>query len=85
MNLDGLVGIYQSLEHDINLIKIMFKATRKSGSFEFNENEILDVKWITFDDFLLLPSNMVREEQFKTIIEDYRKRGTVSLDFINFN
>lgn len=81
--LDGLVGIYQNKINGYNIIRIIFKATKRSGTFKFDETEILNVKWVSFDDFLSYPSSLVRGKQIMTMIRNFRSRGVIPVDFIN--
>lgn len=81
--LDGLVGVYQLRSvTGANVIKVIFKGSKTSGQLKFPENEILNAKWITFDDFMSLPITELRTEVLRNIINDYKNRGVYNLDVI---
>jgi len=83
IKLDGLVGIYQHLSSSgVNYVKFIFKGTPISGNLKFPENEILDAKWITFDEFLSMPLTELRIEELRTMVMDYMNRGVWDLGII---
>jgi len=83
IKLDGLLGIYQhKTATGYNVIKIVFKASKSSGELKFPKAEILDVKWVTFEDFMSIPIEALRTEELRTMVTDYKTRGVYYLEFI---
>lgn len=83
IKLDGLLGIYQHKSIDgSNIVKIIFVASTITNDLKYPENEIMNVKWMRFDDFLKLPLNEIRTTDLKTMITDYRNRGFIDLNIV---
>jgi ADP-ribose pyrophosphatase YjhB (NUDIX family) len=82
IHVDGFIEIYQNVTDKVNVIKFAFKASKISGSLVADQKEIMNIKWMSFDDFLSLPSSLVGEEEFKTMIKDFQNKGIINLDII---
>lgn len=82
LNVEGLVGIYQhrAVNGD-SIIMIIFKASVKSGKLKFQKTELLDAKWISFEDFDKFPKEKIRTEDITNAVNDYRTRGILPLDY----
>jgi len=82
INVDGFVGIYQH-EDDKNgsVMIIIFKASAKEKELNCPKEEILDAKWITFEDFNKIPKEDIRAEEIIKIVHDYESRGSLSLEY----
>ncbi|MFA6391309.1 MAG: NUDIX domain-containing protein [Patescibacteria group bacterium] len=78
VKLEGLIGIYQHKSlHGNNVVGFYFKASVLGGELLINPVEILDSKWVTFEEFLNYPENIVRALLLKTVIKDYLDHGSV--------
>ena len=67
-----------------DLIKIIFEANSEDKKLNFPKEEILDAKWIDFEDFDNIPKKDIRIGDIVTAIKDYKKRGSYPLDCIKF-
>ena len=71
-----MVTIYQHKSHDgNNIVKVIFTASATTTDISFPEDEIMNVKWMEFDDFLKLPLDKIRTSDLNDMIKDYRNRG----------
>ncbi len=73
VRLDSVLCI-QYLENK-QLLKIIFNATIVSGSISFDENEIMDVKWVSIDDLENMTENELRSYDSNIKIIDCVKKG----------
>ncbi len=75
VNLQGLLGRYTEIKTDnTKVVKHIYKAEATSGYLSVTDINILDVKWITFDDFLEMGNDELRTQDLKTMIYDYLKQ-----------
>ena len=83
IKLKGLLGIYQHRSvTGNNIVKVIFLATARNNKLKFPKKEIMNVKWMTFDEFKLLPSTKIRTQDLRTMIDDYHNRGSFDLNLI---
>lgn len=83
VKLEGLVGVYQDVSDEgVNIVKFIFKASKRCGDFKISGDEILDVKWITFDEFMSLSPDKIRVQDLKDMIADYMNRGIYDLELV---
>jgi ADP-ribose pyrophosphatase YjhB (NUDIX family) len=83
LNVDGFVGVYQSKkESGDNIIRILFKASVKSGKIKFPKEEILDCKWISFEEFEKFPVEKIRTKYVIDAVNDYKSRGALPLETV---
>lgn len=83
LNVEGLVGIYQhKAVNGDSIIMIILKASVKSSELKFQKDELLDAKWIRFEEFDKFPKDKIRTKDIITTINDFRTRGLLPLDYI---
>lgn len=83
IDLTGLLGIYQHKSSTgNNIVKVVFIAIAKNHDIMFPENEILNAKWMEFDEFRSLPSIKIRTGDLRTMISDYQSREPFTLKAI---
>ena len=83
IKLEGLLGIYQHKSpNGNNVVKVVFTASAITFDLSFPEDEIMNAKWIEFDDFLKLSQDQIRTADLKNMIDDYRSWGANELDLI---
>lgn len=83
LDINGFVGVYQSYNKDgESIIKIIFKATTKDKKLNFQKDELLDAKWVTFEDFEKIPKEDIRVRDIIDAVKDYKNRGALSIDYI---
>ena len=84
LKIGGLVGIYHYKKKNNNTnMWIVFDASVVDGKINFPKNEIMDVKWMSFDEFNEFPNKKLRKNQLKDIVNDYKTKGSHSLNIIN--
>jgi ADP-ribose pyrophosphatase YjhB (NUDIX family) len=81
LNPKGFVGVYQNIHpQGDSVIKIILEAEPEDGELRWPENEILDAKWIKFEEFKDFPIKDIRAADIATAIEDYITRGSSPLE-----
>ncbi len=85
LKLTGFVGVYQNKESnkDGTVLKIILAAEPEGDDkIKFPSDELLDVKWVTFEDFFSLPVEDLRSKDVLEIVNDYKKRGVLPLSYL---
>jgi 8-oxo-dGTP diphosphatase len=84
IKLTGLVGIYQDYHKrsNANGIKIQFEAKVIGGKLKIDSNEILQARWLSFEEVDKLKTEELRHITVKEAMKDYKKRGAFPLDII---
>ena len=70
------------LENDI-FLSIIFGAKLIDEKIEYNLNEILDVKWFSYDEIIKMKSRLRSPEIILKCIENYKSGKIVNLDVLN--
>ena len=70
------------LENDI-FLSIIFGAKLIDEKLDYNLNEILDVKWFSYDEIIKMKSKLRSPEIILRCIENYKAGKTVNLDVLN--
>ena len=82
--LEGIIGIYERISQDgEGALAFYFKTIPISGDLLPQDEEIINAKWITYDEFMEMNDEDLRKCRVKKIVEDSRIRGLIELDFIN--
>lgn len=82
IKLEGLIGIYHHKTQKSEIIWIVFKASVIKGNLKFNKGELLDAKWVSFDEFDEMPDSELRRKELRTVVNDYKTREIVNLDLV---
>ena len=83
IDINGLVGVYQHKKSDgTSIIKIIFIASVIGGKLEFQKDELLDAKWIKFEEFDKMQEDEIRTKDIIEAVKDFRRRGGLSLDYV---
>lgn len=78
VKIEGLIGVYQhKSKHGNNVVGFYFHASLSRGKLKIDPEEILDAKWVTFNDFLNYNDDIVRAPHLKEVIKDYINQGSV--------
>jgi phosphatase NudJ len=77
VQLEGLIGIYQHKSKlGNNVVGFYFHASVTGGVLKNDPEEIMDVKWVTSEDFLNYNNDIVRAPHLKKIVKDYLNQGS---------
>jgi 8-oxo-dGTP diphosphatase len=86
INIKGFVGVYNRFKSpNTNIIMIVFEATTKNRVLKFKKGELLDAKWVSYNEFKKIPQSEMRGQNIIAAINDYFTRGSISLDYIKLN
>ncbi len=84
--IDGFIGVFQhksSLGN--NIVGFWFKASVVNGELKHNNDELLNAKWVSFDEFLNFDNKQIRFPQLKNIVENYQVKGAQDLSLLNIS
>ena len=78
VKIEGLIGVYQHKSKlGNNVVGFYFYTSVSGGELKPDPEEIMDAKWVTFENFLNYNDNIVREPHLKEIVKDYIDQGSV--------
>jgi len=78
IKLEGLIGVYQHKSNlGNNVVAFYFHSSVIGGELKNDPEEILDVKWVTFEEFLNYNDDIVRASHIKEVVKDFMEQGSV--------
>ncbi len=83
---EGFVGVYHHRKKNGDgILKIVLKASSDGEELSFPKDEIMDAKWISFEEFLAMPEKKLRSPDIRTVIGDYARRGALPLETVRIS
>lgn len=85
ISISGLLGVYNfiSINND-QVIMFCYIGEVVGGSLRYDNNEIINVKWLSFDEIAELSDNKLRTHTLiRKIISDLKNKSTLPLDIVN--
>lgn len=82
VELKGLLQIGNKKLNNVDLISIIFLAHPLTDKIKFDNNEIMDAKWFTYDEIMNMKENLRSPELIIGAIEKAYNNDYVSLDLI---
>ena len=85
ISISGLLGVYNfiSINND-QVIMFCYIGEVAGGSLRYDNNEIINVKWLSFDEIIELSDSKLRTHiLIKKIINDLKNKSTLPLDIVN--
>lgn len=83
VELDGVCCIANRILEDDLFIMIVFNAKLIKENIEFDEKEILDVKWFKYDEIVNKMDNMLRGSYVKTAVMNQKNKLIAPIDIVN--
>ena len=80
VELNGVCYIANRILEDDLLVMIFFNAKLINKSIKFNKEEILDVKWLTYDE---INKKMIRGSYVKKAIANYQNKLIAPIDMVD--
>ena len=80
VELNGVCYIANRILEDDLLVMIFFNAKLINESIKFNKEEILDVKWLTYDE---INKKMMRGSYVKKAIANYQNKLIAPIDMVD--
>ncbi len=80
VELNGVCYIANRILEDDLLVMIFFNAKLINESIKFNKEEILDVKWLTYDE---INKKMIRGSYVKKAIANYQNKLIAPIDMVD--
>lgn len=85
ISISGLLGVYNfiSINND-QVIMFCYIGEVVGGSLRYDNNEIINVKWLSFDEIAELSDNKLRTHTLiRKIISDLKNKSMLPLDIVN--
>lgn len=85
ISISGLLGVYNfiSITND-QVIMFCYIGEVVGGSLRYDNNEIINVKWLSFDEIAELSDSKLRAHTLiRKIISDLKNKSTLPLDIVN--
>lgn len=85
ISISGLLGVYNfiSINND-QVIMFCYIGEVVGGSLRYDNNEIINVKWLSFGEIAELSDNKLRTHTLiRKIISDLKNKSTLPLDIVN--
>lgn len=85
VSISGLLGIYNfiSINND-QVIFFCYVGQVDTGILKYNNNEIMNVKWLSFDEITKLSDDKLRTHTLiRKIISDLKSKPILPLDIVN--
>lgn len=85
ISISGLLGVYNFISiNDDQVIMFCYIGEVVGGSLRYDNNEIINVKWLSFDEIAELSDNKLRTHTLiRKIISDLKNKSTLPLDIVN--
>lgn len=83
VELEGLLGIYQTHEEGNNAVIFIFKAIVIRGNLKYAKGELLDAKWFTYEEFSRLKDIELRSISLRKAVEDCKNRVLYDLNILD--
>ncbi|MBI5636234.1 NUDIX domain-containing protein [Candidatus Micrarchaeota archaeon] len=84
VELEKLIGVYQNPVRNNgkdNVVKFIFLAKILGGELK-KPSDLLEVKWVSFDELLSMPDETLRDESIKLAARDYLAGKSFPTDLI---
>ena len=82
VKLINIICIYNKLIVDNPLIGVIYKAQIIDGELKYNQEEIADAKWFTYDEIMNMKDNLRNKDVIMKCLENYKNNNYSSLDDI---
>jgi 8-oxo-dGTP diphosphatase len=85
ISVSGLLGIYNFISiNNEQAIFFCYVGQVTSGTLKYDNNEIINVKWLSFDDINELSDNELRTHTLiRKVISDLKNKPILPIDIIN--
>lgn len=82
VEITGICHVSEKIERDETIIFIICSTKLINEEFNYNENEILDVKWFTYDEIMNMKDELRTPEQIISIINDFENSKILNLPIL---
>lgn len=84
VELSGICQIGNRKRKDASFVSIIFTTKVVGGDITFNPNEILDVKWFSYEEILAMKEQLRSKVLIIDAIDSVRKKQIAPLDIVRF-
>jgi len=84
VELSGICQIGNRKRKDASFVSIIFTTKVVGGDITFNPNEILDVKWFSYEEILAMKEQLRSKVLIIGAIDSVRKKQIAPLDIVRF-
>lgn len=82
VELTGILKIGNIVLKDNNAVLIAFATKLISNNIIYNKDEILDVKWFSYDEIINMKNELRESEWLISVIKSYKDNKTIDIDYI---
>lgn len=82
VEINGILKIGNIVLKDNNVILIVFATKLISNNIVYNKDEILDVKWFSYDEIINMKNELRESEWLISVIKSYKDNKTIDIDYI---
>lgn len=79
VKITGICHVSEKLERDETIIFVICSTKLIKEEFNYNKNEILDVKWFTCDEIMKMKDELRTPEKIISIINDFENGEVLNL------
>lgn len=83
VELNGVLNISNRILEDDLFVMIVFNAKLINENIEYDKDEILDVKWIDYDDIMNNMDDILRGSYVKKAVYNNKNNIIASIDIVN--
>jgi len=82
VEINGILKIGNIVLKDNNVILIVFATKLISNNIVYNKDEILDVKWFSYDEIINMKNELRESEWLISVIKSYKDNKILDIDYI---
>ena len=82
VEINGILKIGNIVLKDNNVILIVFATKLISNNIVYNKDEILDVKWFSYNEVIDMKNELRESEWLISVIKSYKDNKTIDIDYI---
>ena len=82
VELTGILKIGNIVLKDNNVVLIAFATKLISNNIIYNKDEILDVKWFSYDEIINMKNELRESEWLISVIKSYKDNKILDIDYI---
>ena len=82
VEINGILKIGNIVLKDNNVVLIVFVTKLISNNIVYNKDEILDVKWFSYDEIINMKNELRESEWLISVIKSYKDNKILDIDYI---
>lgn len=83
VEITGILKLGNFVLNNDNVVLFAFKTNLLNDSINYNKQEILDVKWFTYEEILKMKNELREYEWITSVIKNNEEKINIGLDYLN--